>query len=50
MSRPDIALDLITQLTTACEDLATMPEKGRKRDELAPGLRGVIFYRMVEDR
>jgi len=49
---PDIALDLITQLTTACEDLATMPEKGRERDELAPGLRSwpvdryIIFYRL----
>lgn len=53
---PDIALDLITRLTTACEDLATMPEKGRKRDELALGLRSwpvdryIIFYRIGREQ
>lgn len=49
----DAALDFVTRLELVCENLATMPEQGRKRDELARGLRSfpvaryVIFYRRV---
>lgn len=49
----DSALDLVTQLQLACDNLATMPELGRKRDELAPDLRSlpvgrhIVFYRIV---
>jgi toxin ParE1/3/4 len=38
-----------------CKALAQMPELGRKRSDLAPGLRGlpignyVIFYRLIPD-
>lgn len=39
-----------------CADLASMPEMGRKRDELIPGIRSfpvkryVIFYRTSKDQ
>ena len=38
-----------------CAELASMPEMGRKRDELIPGIRSfpvkkyVVFYRIRED-
>lgn len=49
----DAALDFVTRLQLACESLAAMPGQGRKRDDLAPGLRSfpvaryIIFYRRV---
>lgn len=51
----DSALDFVTRLQLACEQLAQMPGMGRKRDKLAKGLRSfpvekyVIFYRIVKD-
>jgi toxin ParE1/3/4 len=45
----------IDRLERECQNLADMPGMGRRREELAPGLRGfpvgtyVIFYREVED-
>ena len=52
---PDTALDYVTRLELACENLIKMPEAGRKRDELAPSLRSlpvgryVIFYRITKE-
>lgn len=51
----DSALDFVTRLQLACDQLAQMPGMGRKRDKLARGLRSfpvekyVIFYRIVKD-
>lgn len=52
---PDSALDFVTRLQLTCEQLAQMPGMGRKRDDLARGLRSfpvekyLIFYRSVKD-
>src|SRR5262249_5474052 len=51
---PDSALDFVTRLQLMCERLGEMPELGRRRDDLKPGLRSfpmekyVIFYRIVK--
>jgi toxin ParE1/3/4 len=51
----DSALDFVTRLQLACEQLAQMPAMGRKRDNLARGLRSfpvekyIIFYRIIKD-
>lgn len=51
----DSALDFVTRLQLACEQLAQIPGMGRKRDDLARGLRSfpvekyVIFYRIVKE-
>ena len=51
---PDSALDFVTRLQLMCDRLAEMPELGRKRDDLLPGIRGfpveryIIFYRILE--
>lgn len=48
---PKIALSFINSIEGKCETLASSPEIGRKRDNLAPELRSfpyrsyVIFYR-----
>lgn len=49
---PDSALDFVTRLQLMCERLAEMPELGRKRDDLLPGMRAfpieryTILYRI----
>jgi toxin ParE1/3/4 len=51
----DAALDFIGLLQQRCNELCEMPGRGRKRDELAIGLRSsgvgehLIFYRMQGD-
>jgi toxin ParE1/3/4 len=51
---PDSALDFVTRLQLMCDQLAQMPGMGRKRDDLAKGLRCfpvekyLIFYRIVK--
>jgi len=45
----------IEKLERECQNLADMPGMGRRREELAPGLRSfpvgayIIFYRSIED-
>ena len=52
---PDTALDLVTRLQLACDNLAKMPGMGRARDELAPGVRSfpmgkyIVFYRVINE-
>jgi toxin ParE1/3/4 len=41
----EIAGDYIERIATACMALATFPERGRKRDDIQPGLRIVGFER-----
>jgi len=47
---------LIDQILDRCEGLADMPRMGRKRDEIAPGVRSVttgsyaIYYRINTDK
>jgi toxin ParE1/3/4 len=54
-SDPDSGLDFVTRLQLTCDQLAQMPGMGRKRDDLARGLRSfpvekyLIFYRPVKD-
>lgn len=51
----DTALDVTTRLQLACDNLAKMPEIGRKRDDLLPLLRSfpvgryIIFYRTIQE-
>ena len=51
---PDSALDFVTRLQLMCDQLANLPEMGRKRDDLAKGLRSfpvgkyLIFYHLVK--
>jgi toxin ParE1/3/4 len=51
----EIADQLIDQLTSVYEKLATFPEMGRSRDDFFPGYRTVIanqyliFYRLTPD-
>ena len=42
-----IAGDYIERIETACMSLATFPNRGTKRDDLAPGLRMIAFERRV---
>jgi toxin ParE1/3/4 len=52
---PDAADRFLALISEKCELIATSPEMGRRRDELAPGLRSfpvgryLIFYRPIED-
>lgn len=52
---PDTALDFVTRLQLMCDQLAEMPGMGRKRDDIAKGLRSfpvekcIIFYRLAKD-
>lgn len=47
-----IALNFIDRLQASCRELCAMPGTGRKRDDLAPGMRSsavgdyLIFYRI----
>jgi len=51
----DTADKFVDLIYDKCAKLATMPEMGRKRDELIPGIRSfpikryVIFYRIRKD-
>jgi len=42
-----IAGNYIDRIETACMSLATIPNRGTKRDDLAPGLRTIAFERRV---
>lgn len=42
-----IAGDYLARIENACLALATFPERGTRRDDLAPGLRTVGFERRV---
>jgi toxin ParE1/3/4 len=42
-----IAADYIDRIEIACMSLATFPNRGTKRDDLAPGLRTTAFERRV---
>ncbi|WP_375414506.1 type II toxin-antitoxin system RelE/ParE family toxin [uncultured Bradyrhizobium sp.] len=42
-----IAGDYIDRIESACMALATFPNRGTKRDDLAPGLRTIAFERRV---
>lgn len=50
---PAAALRLVNRIEKRCKDLRIHPMTGRRRDDLAPGLRSlvqgryVIFYRVV---
>ena len=46
-SYPSRAGDYIARIEKACMGLATFPERGTKRDDLAPGLRVIGFERRV---
>ena len=43
----DVADDYVTKLVDFCDGLALAPYRGRKRDELAPGLRVIGFGRRI---
>jgi toxin ParE1/3/4 len=42
-----IAENYIDRIEVACISLATFPNRGTKRDDLAPGLRAVAFERRL---
>lgn len=42
-----IAGNYIDRIEVACMSLATFPNRGTKRDDLAPGLRTIAFERRV---
>lgn len=44
---PDVALAYLTRIEACCLGLATFPERGTRRDDLAPGLRTLGFERRV---
>jgi toxin ParE1/3/4 len=44
---PDIAIGYIRRIRTACLALSDFPERGRKRDDVLPGLRVIGFERRV---
>ena len=46
-SAPERAGEYITRIEGACMALATFPERGAKRDDLAPGIRIIGFERRV---
>ncbi len=49
------ALRFVQRLEQRCKDVTDMPGMGRRRDDLAPGLRNIvegeylIFYRVLGD-
>ncbi|MEO0684337.1 MAG: type II toxin-antitoxin system RelE/ParE family toxin [Cyanobacteria bacterium J06649_11] len=51
----DVAERLLKKINEKCNNLASFPNMGRKRDELLPSLRSfpiddyLIFYRPIED-
>jgi toxin ParE1/3/4 len=42
---PEIAIGYIRRIQEACMRLATFPERGRRRDDILPGLRTIGFER-----
>jgi len=52
---PDVADNFIRALVSRFSLLASMPEMGRRREELSPRLRSfalgnyIVFYRLIED-
>jgi toxin ParE1/3/4 len=44
---PEIAIGYIRRIQEACMRLETFPERGRRRDDLQPGLRVIGFERRV---
>lgn len=52
----DTAINFLKQLENRCQDTATNPGAGRRRDEITPGLRSVthgsyvIFYRVAPSK
>ncbi|MFN8555570.1 MAG: type II toxin-antitoxin system RelE/ParE family toxin [Candidatus Obscuribacterales bacterium] len=52
----EAAADFIDRLQQRCNELCNMPGMGRKRDELASGMRSsavgehIIFYRVVDEK
>jgi toxin ParE1/3/4 len=44
---PEIAIGYIRRIRDACVALATYPERGRRRDDILPGLRTISFERRV---
>jgi toxin ParE1/3/4 len=43
----DVAGNYIDRIEVACMGLATFPNRGVRRDDLAPGLRAIAFERRV---
>ena len=54
--RPRAATDILLKIRKACERTSDWPESGRRREEIAPGVRSalvkpyVIFYRYAAGR
>jgi toxin ParE1/3/4 len=44
---PEIAIVYVRRIRVACMGLATFPERGRRRDDILPGLRVIGFERRV---
>lgn len=44
---PANAIAFVRRIRACCEGLATMPERGTRRDDLAPGVRTAGFERRV---
>jgi toxin ParE1/3/4 len=42
---PEIAIGYIRRIQEACQRLANFPERGRRRDDILPGLRTIGFER-----
>jgi toxin ParE1/3/4 len=42
---PEIAIGYIRRIQEACMRLASFPERGRRRDDILPGLRTIGFER-----
>lgn len=46
-ANPDIALRFVQRIESAGEKLADYPDRGRRRDNIRPGMRSVPFRRAV---
>lgn len=44
---PEIAIGYVRRIRDACMVLATFPERGRRRNDILPGLRTIGFERRV---
>jgi toxin ParE1/3/4 len=42
---PQTAFDYVARVHAACEKLLSFPRRGTPRDDLAPGLRTIVFER-----
>jgi toxin ParE1/3/4 len=47
---PEIAIGYIRRIQEMCMRLATFPERGRRRDDILPGLRTIGFERRARSR